>query len=83
LSLFCSNYRKKKTKIVFILIYTSIIFILFCFSGSDSGELCECGLEKSEHKPYLEDSAEEWHMPANTFERINPAHGRLPNKAWV
>jgi hypothetical protein len=55
----------------------------FCFSGPDSDKLCRCGLEKSKHKPYLEDSAEEWHMPDNTFERINPAHGRLPNKAWV
>jgi hypothetical protein len=53
---------------------------------SDDDSLCVCGQPKRKHKfskENQENQEQDWSMPSNTFQKVNPAHGQLQNKSRV
>jgi hypothetical protein len=54
------------------------------FFSVDDKNICVCNQPESRyHKRDSESRDTEWNMVQNTYEEINPAHGKLPNGAPV
>lgn len=51
---------------------------------SDNKDYCICNRpESNEHRRDQDSKDAKWDMRHNTYEQINPAHGKLPNGALV